>query len=126
MADRADEKKAFIDIIPFYALFNKIGEVVGLDDLKFEVDTAKDYAGNPRPVYQSQDLADRVGFLTPLFKHIYIQQFNSEVNFDKDGHPYYWGTVAFAYEHRPCGTNGHTFMTVHYCPATGWEFRVDE
>ena len=131
MNSSEEMRLAFIKTIPFTELFDKIKEVVGLDDLVFEQTVRQNYADESFPCYSSQDLADRVGFLTPLFKHIYIQQFNSQVVIDYDTYGgvlplRYWGTVCFAYEHRPCGSNAHTFMDCRYDESNGWEFKVYE
>ena len=120
-----EEKFEFINGVSFEGLFQKIREVTGIDDLKFEYAVKKNYNGEPYPQYCSQDLADRVGFLGLMFKHIYIKQFNSSVGCDKNG-TYYWGTVAFSYEHQPCGSNGSDFMTVWYDNVNGWTFKLEK
>ena len=122
-----EEKFEFINRVSFNGLFEKIREVTGIEDLKFEYEIKTNYNGEPYPKYCSQDLVDRVGFLDLMFKHIYIKQFNSEVGYDNENkRPYYWGTVCFSYEHQPCGSNGSTFMTVWYDDVNGWTYRLDK
>ena len=122
-----EEKFEFANRIPFEGLFDKIREVTGMDDLEFERKVVENYNKEPFIKYCSQDIADRVGFLTLMFKHLYIQQFNSGVAYDEGRKRlYYWGTVAFAYEHQPCGTNASTFMSVWYDEVEGWSFRLEK
>ena len=122
-----EERFEFARNLPVEELFNHIREITGIKDLVFEYEVRKNYREEPYPQFHSQDLADRVGFLDLMFKHIYIKQFNSEVAFDSENNRlYYWGTVAFSYEHHPCGSNGSTFMTVWYDRVNGWTYRLDK
>lgn len=117
----------FAENIPYGRLFDKIREVTGLGDLMFEHEVATNYRGDPYIEFSSQDITDRIGFLDLMIKSIYIGQFNSEVKINnKANAPYWWGTVAFRYEHHPCGSNGHTFMTFWYDTFNGWTFVLDK
>lgn len=117
----------FIENIPYGRLYDKIREVTGIGDLNFERKVTTRYDGVPIIKFTSNDLVDRIGFLNLMIKHIYITQFNSEVKIDsRTNRAYWWGTVAFSYEHQPCGSNGHTFMTFRYTEFGDWEFELNK
>lgn len=111
--------------IPMEELFAEIKRLTELNDLKFTYKVVEGRSG-VRIEFESQDLADKVGFLRLMFKEIYISQFNSEVcNKAEDGEearPRYWGTASFRYTHPSGGSNGCTFLTFWYDDKRGWEF----
>lgn len=113
-----DDEKAriqeFAESIPMEELFDHIKELTGLSDLKFEVSKEFNRNGDFRILFESQDLADRVGFLKLLFKELYISNFGGYVNMRSSGKCYYWTSVTFDYVHPNGGMNGHTFCDVHY------------
>lgn len=126
----------FAHQIPFDGLFDYIKDLTGINDLSFDIEFKKDRWGTIYPMFHSQNLADRVGFLNLIFKTIEISSFNSEVSADEPGwsnrdysQDYqlsYWCTVSFRYTHPSGGSNGVTFMTAWYDEQNGWQFRVNE
>ena len=113
------------ETIPMEGLFDEIKRLTELNDLKFTYKVVEGRSG-VRIEFESQDLADKVGFLRLMFKEIYISQFNSEVYFkeedDEEARPRYWGTASFRYNHPSGGSNGCTFLTFWYDDKRGWEF----
>jgi hypothetical protein len=129
--------REFVENVPIEDLYAEIRKRTGLDDLVFSKKIVEDRHGRSRIEIESQDLADRTGFLKLLFKELVISTFNTETKItcvSKDENeqwlkePYYiaqayiWGTIAFAYTHPGGGSNGHTFMSYRWSPEKGWEF----
>lgn len=121
--DTSSNELEFANSIPFDELFDKIKEVTGIDDLKFDLKINETERG-VRVTFESQDLSDRVGFLKLIFKEIKISQFNSEVYEEKDGSYSYWCTVRFSYVHPDGGTNGKRFMVAQY-RNNEWQYKVE-
>lgn len=109
--------------IPMEELWSELRRITGLSDLKFtsKVVERRGYVGIE---FESQDLADKVGFLKLMFKEIIISQFNSKIyeSDDDDHRPSYWGTASFSYTHPSGGSNGCTFLTFWYDDRRGWRF----
>ena len=119
-----EKVQEFINNIPMRVLFGEIRKRTGLYDLEFNHHVAKCWDGKPSIKFESQDIADKVGFLNGLlFKTIKIAQFNSQVYEEKDGELRWWGTVSFAYTHPDGGSNGHTFMDFGYTEREGFRFK---
>ena len=129
--------KEFVENVPIEELYSEIRRRTGLDDLKFTKTYRTDRWGRTHIEIESQDLADRTGFLKLLFKELTIGTFNTEtkieyVSKDENGqyldNPYYidkayiWGTISFHYTHPDGGSNGHTFMDYRWSPEKGWQF----
>lgn len=111
--------------IPMEDLYSELRRLTGLTDLKF-TKKVRESRGYIIIDFESQDLADQVGFLKLMFKEIYIANFNSEVYCKSDDGeeaiPHYWGTASFRYTHPSGGSNGCTFLTFWYDDRKGWEF----
>lgn len=111
--------------IPMEDLYSELRRLTGLTDLKF-TKKVRESRGYIIIDFESQDLADQVGFLKLMFKEIYIANFNSEVycksNDGEEAIPHYWGTASFRYTHPSGGSNGCTFLTFWYDDRKGWEF----
>lgn len=126
-----EEAQKFIDELPIEDLFAEIRKVTGLSDLKF---TSRVVERNTyfHIVFESQDLADRVGFLKLLFKELYITQSSSYVEYINDDNAdndydednkelVWWGSASFSYTHPGGGSNGHTFLSFRYTKRKGWQ-----
>lgn len=125
MAD-IEEKIAWAEKIPMEELYAELRRLTGLIDLKF-TSKVRESRGYVIIDFESQDLADQVGFLKLMFKEIRISNFNSEVVFKAYGDEeeptfHYWGTASFSYTHPSGGTNGCTFLTFWYDDRKGWQF----
>lgn len=111
--------------IPMEELYTELRRLTGLAELKF-TKQIKESRGRVIISFESQDLADQVGFLKLMFKEIRITNFNSEVYCKaSDGdaeRPHYWGTASFSYAHPSGGSNGCTFLTFWYDDKRGWNF----
>ena len=129
--------REFVENVPIEELYSEIRKRTGLDDLKFTKKISEDRWGRSYIEIESQDLADRTGFLKLLFKTLVISTFNTDTKItyvDKDENeqwlkePYYiakahiWGTISFVYTHPEGGSNGHTFMSYRWSPEKGWQF----
>ena len=120
-----EEMKEWAEKIPMEDLFSEIRRLTGLSDLKFTYKVVEQ-RNSVRIFFESQDLIDKVGFLTLLFREITISQFNSEVKYKSTDDGYmltFWGTAQFSYSHPSGGSNGHTFLTFWYDDKSGWTFR---
>lgn len=112
--------------IPMEDLYSELRRLTGLTDLKF-TKKVRESRGYIIIDFESQDLADQVGFLKRMFKEICIANFNSEVycksnDGEEEAIPHYWGTASFRYTHPSGGSNGCTFLTFWYDDRKGWEF----
>lgn len=118
-----DELVAWAESIPLDGLWDEIKKRTGLSDLVFE---SRINTTNPvRIHFESQDLADRVGFLKLMFEILRIEDFNSEVFVrEMNGVPtkIWWGTVCFCYVHPNGGINSMRFMSFWYVDGKGWQF----
>ena len=125
MENKYDKYFEFAESIPMDELYQEIRKLTGLQDLKFTHKIVEDRFGKPYIKFESQDLVDKVGFLKLLFSRITVSTFNSSINYDEDRERmYWWGTVAFDYDHPSGGSNGHTFLSFWYT-SSGWDFRVE-
>ncbi len=117
-----EEAFKFVETIPFDELFSYIKQVSSLNDLSFNLTIKEDRYGFPLVKFRSQDLVDRVGFLTLIFKSLEISNFNSEVVFKTEEDCFiYWCTVHVSYTHPDGGSNGKSFMHAVYKHNT-WSF----
>ncbi len=120
-----DKLLEWAENIPMEELYSELRRLTGLTDLKF-TKKVKESRGIIIIDFESQDLADQVGFLKLMFKEIYIANFNSEVYCKSDDGeesiPHYCGTASFRYTHPSGGSNGCTFLTFWYDDRKGWEF----
>ena len=120
-----DKLLEWAENIPMEELYAELRRITGLTDLKF-TKKVRESRGYIIIDFESQDLADQVGFLKLMFKEIRIANFNSEVYCKSvDGEeavPRYWGTASFRYIHPSGGSNGCTFLTFWYEDRKGWEF----
>ena len=113
--------------VPMEELYNEIRRLTGLADLKF-TKRVRDINGIIIIDFESQNLADQVGFLKLMFKEIKITNFNSRVFYksnEEDAIPRYWGFAEFSYTHPSGGSNGCTFITFWYDDRKGWEFELE-
>lgn len=117
-----DEIEAWAEQIPMEELYNYIRDLTGLDDLQFTTNIHRDRrTGYPRIEFSSEDLVDKVGFLSLMFESIQITQFNSSISV-KDDDIQYWGTACFSYQHPSGGSNGYTFCMFRF-DGSEWSFR---
>lgn len=117
-----EEMTKFAESIPMEDLYSEIRRMTGLSDLKFTTKIDTDRYGAPVIRFESQDLADRTGFLHLLFSSLVISQFNSRIQYDEDNNRYwYWGTASFRYSHPDGGSNGHDFLDFRYI-SDAWQF----
>lgn len=121
-----EEAQKFIDELPIEDLFAEIRKVTGLSDLKFTSRVVERNNNYFHILFESQDLADRVGFLKLLFKELYITQFNSCIEYVYDVNEdnkelVWWGSASFGYTHPGSGSNGHTFLSFRYTKRKGWQ-----
>lgn len=111
--------------IPMEDLYAELRRLTGLSDLKF-TKKIRESSGHIIIDFESQDLADQVGFLKLMFKEIVISQFNSEVVYKayegEEPAYHFWGTAGFSYSHPSGGSNGCTFLTFWYDDRKGWTF----
>lgn len=112
--------------IPMDELYAELRKLTGIADLKFTT-KIRESNGYVFILFESQDLADQVGFLKLMFKEIRIANFNSKVYYDTtddEERPRYYGTACFDYSHPSGGSNGCTFLTFWYDDRKGWEFEL--
>ena len=122
-----EKMKEWAENIPMEELYSELRRLTGLPDLKFTT-KVRELRGMVIIDFESQDLADKVGFLKLIFKEIKITRFDSSVqpkqsDDDNENDEYcYWGTASFRYTHPGGGSNGCTFLTFQYDDRKGWEF----
>lgn len=121
----------FVKTIPMDELYDVIRRITNLPDLTFTEQIKIDKWDQPQISFESQDIADKVGFLRLMFKEIQIANFNSSVKYvdneddpTQPGYFYYWGTACFRYTHPNGGSNGCDFLSFKYIQNQGWKFDI--
>ena len=127
--------KDFLETVPIEELYTEIRKRTGLDDLKFTKRIKESSHENPYIIIESQDIADKIGFMKLIMKELYICTFSSRTEVkhaidDNNNIVYYdsasiWGTINFNYKHPGGGSNGYSFLYYEYSPEEGWKFEND-
>ena len=128
LSDKEQELFAFGKSVPMEELFDKIREVTGLPELKFDYEIKKYPYGNGIGIkFQSQDIVDKAGFLDLMFKTLYIDTSNNQIFADEQtGELTYWAVISFRYDLQSGGYNGSNFMRVWYSASNGWLFQLEK
>lgn len=125
----------FVHEIPFDELFDYIKKITNINDLQFNVEYKKTRAGEVYPTFESQNIADRLGFLSLIFKEATIGSFSSGVSVHKpqsykdidysiDYPLSYYCSVTLNYELMSYGRNGCNFLKAYYEDGQ-WQFILE-
>lgn len=115
------KKYEFAESISLEPVFNKLREMVDMPNLKFTSSIKEDRYGNPRISFESEDIADKTGFLKYMFKELRIASFASVISLEPLGAPFtYYGTANFTYIHPDGGSNGYGILSYSYIDGE-WE-----
>lgn len=111
-----------LEPVDFSGLEKELDKTLGVTGIKLTGGIEKGRRGENRIEFESQDLKDKAGILSSIYKSLTIQQFNSSLL--KDPPNAYWLTVHFAYDYVSGGSNGTNILTAYYYADTKtWEFR---
>jgi hypothetical protein len=124
MKKAEDEGKEFtqemFDSIDWAPLESEIEKTVGTK-VTLEKTRVKSRSEGYYVKIKSQNLADKSGVLSSVFKEVQIDNFGGSYNFEKD---YLWVLVHFSWEHKGGGSNGTELFTAWYEFKTKtWQFR---
>lgn len=125
----------FAHEIPFDELFDYIKKITNINDLNFNVEYKKTRGGEVYPVFESQNIADRLGFLSLVFKEATIGSFNSgvsvhkpenyeDIDYSVDYPLSYYCSITFNYELMSYGHNGCDFLRAYYEDGQ-WQFLLE-
>ena len=123
-----EDLMAFGNTVPMEELFDKIREVTSLPELEFDYEVKKYPYGNGIGIkFQSQDIADKAGFLDLIFKTLYIYTGNNQIfASEQTGELTYWAVISFRYDLQGGGSNGADFMRAWYTENSGWIFQLEK
>lgn len=110
---------AYMECIDFGPLNKFISDIVGIE-VKLEASNVRaDRYGSSyySDVADKRNFADQCGIMSPVYKEVYIDCFNSVLTRDKeanDGSYYYWCSPSFRFNMTSGGSNGIGIATAVY------------
>lgn len=137
-------KKKFAQQIPLDALFDYLRDITGIPDIQFETKIS-DKAGGPDVFFISNDISDKIGWLSCIFSKVCLVSITRTINVGKNfferrndngrefkanttGDYKYWVWVGIDYiPYENPNTNPRMgFMTAQYSNKYGWEFALEK
>lgn len=83
----------------------------------------KGYSGYYIPA-ESEEVRDKCGIMSGVFKSVKVDLFNSAVTTDKDtGEMFFWCTPHFSFDMKEGGSNGIKICTAIFTEKDGWNIR---